>query len=596
MAYREYGVTDIVDILRRYLAGDSLSAIKRAVGTDRKTLRRYMACAREHGLGPLTTYSELDRIAHRVFREIYGRSGGRPPVQDKGLLDRKEQIKAWLDREGLTLTKVHIKLGRQGLQVPYSRLYRFARSELGFGRRRNTVRIAPSAPGEVAEVDFGRLGLVPDPSTGRSRVLHALVVTLRMSRHQYVYTTHRQGLDALIRGIEEAWAFFGGRVTRRLVIDNLKAAVVKADRFEAVFNRTFMEYARHRGFLIDPAVVRHPEGKATVERQIPYVRNNFFKGEAFRGRDHAQQEAVRWCLNTAGMRIHGTTRKRPLVVFEEEEQGQMIPLTGEPFDTPVFAEAKVHPDHHIRFGQALYGVATRYIGQTVLVRGTTKLVRIYHRGELIKTHPRVAPGQRSTDYDDYPKEKTPYAMRNCDYCIDKAKALGESIGRFAEALLEGDFPWAKLRQAQKLLRMADRYGAKRLEAACRRALNFDLINVHRLEGILRNNLKREEVDSSCSSPACVTNHPARFARTGHYFRKHPTPTEKEENRHGNHCGTQADPQEAPPVADSVDPARPSGVGKGQPELPFGVSGDRPVRRGQPKGPGGTGTKDSCRRP
>ena len=71
------------------------------------------------------------------------------------------------------------------------------------------------------------------------------------SRHQYVFLTHRQDLDALIAGIEEAWERFGG-VTRRLIIDNMKAAVVKADRYEPVFNRTFQDYSQHRGFIIDP--------------------------------------------------------------------------------------------------------------------------------------------------------------------------------------------------------------------------------------------------------------------------------------------------------------------------------------------------------
>ncbi len=185
------------------------------------------------------------------------------------------------------------------------------------------------------------------------RLLYALVVTLVFSRHQYVHVTHKQDLPALIGGIEEAWGFFGG-ATRRLIIDNMKAAVVKSDRYEPIFNRTFLEYSQYQGFIIDPAVVRHPQGKATVERQIPYVRENFFKGEEFIDRGHAQREAVKWCQTTAGTRIHGTTRKMPRIVFEEHEQSFLLPLKETRYDVPKWGKVKVHPDHHIRFGNALY--------------------------------------------------------------------------------------------------------------------------------------------------------------------------------------------------------------------------------------------------
>jgi hypothetical protein len=96
-------------------------------------------------------------------------------------------------------------------------LYRFSRAHLDFGANASTVRMAESAPVEVAEVDFGRLGLFPDSATGRNRVLHALIVTLAMSRHQFVYMTHRQTAEAFIAGIEAAWEFFGG-VAKRVVL------------------------------------------------------------------------------------------------------------------------------------------------------------------------------------------------------------------------------------------------------------------------------------------------------------------------------------------------------------------------------------------
>ena len=119
----------------------------------------------------------------------------------------------------------------------------------------------------------------------------------------------------MIAGIEDAWSFFGGCV-RRVVVDNMKTAVTKADRYDPIFQRTFEDYAGYRGFTIDPAPPYMPTGKPVVERGVPYVRENFFRGETWIDLAHVQREAMRWCLQTAGTRIHGTTRERPLAVFE----------------------------------------------------------------------------------------------------------------------------------------------------------------------------------------------------------------------------------------------------------------------------------------
>jgi hypothetical protein len=118
-------------------------------------------------------------------------------------------------------------------------------------------------------------------------------------------------------------------------------------------------------------------------------------------------------------------------------------------------------------------------------------VRAYFGGELIKTHERQAPGGRSTDYEDYPKELAPYAMRDPERMISEGRRQGKHVGRFMERLLSGSFPWAHLRQAQRLLRLSNKYGRERLDAACRRALHFDLIHVGRVEKIVEAGLEQK---------------------------------------------------------------------------------------------------------
>jgi len=266
MAYREIGMWEILEVLRRVTRGERQRAIHRVTGHSRSSIRLWMRAARRLGWEPGGGEPD-EALARAVAQRL------RPVREEPGLGEsearlgpQRERIEVWLRPEdggrGLQLAKVHALLVREGVRVPYSSLHRFATNHCGFqDRRRLTVRVAEVAPGELAEVDFGRFGLVWDPEAGRRRGLHALLVTLVHSRHQYVHVTHSQTLPDLIEGLEDAWAFFGG-VPTRVVLDNPKAAVIQSDRYDPTFQRTFAEYARHRGFVIDAAVPRHAKGNA----------------------------------------------------------------------------------------------------------------------------------------------------------------------------------------------------------------------------------------------------------------------------------------------------------------------------------------------
>ena len=526
MTYQEHGMWEILEVLRRLQRGEKTRSISRSTNRSRNTIKRYLRIAQ--GLGWVPGQKEPDEaLAAQIAAKL------RPGPREAGSSDiggvystgrlleqQRDRLKLWIvpdnPNEALTLAKVLILLKREGVTLSYSALYRFAVREFGFGAPESTVRMADTTPGEVAETDFGKLGLIPDPETGSRRVLHALIVTLVFSRHQYVFLTHSQKLKDLIEGLERAWEFFGG-VTARLIIDNMKAAVTKADRYDPIFQRIFEEYARYRGFVIDAAVPASPKQKPHVERQVPYVRENFFRGENFLSREQAQEAVIRWCLTTAGLRIHGTTRKQPFIQFESFEKTTLKPLTGERFDTPVWGEPKVHPDCHVRFNNALYSVPHAHRGKETAVRGDSKLVRIYVGGQLVKTHDVQAVGKRSTDHADYPKEKSAYAMRDADYLIGKAKEFGKNIGKFTERLLSGTFPWAYLRQAQQLMRLTEKFGADRVDTACLRALSFDLIKVARVQSIIEQALENGHEKTPENN---VIQLPLRFLRENESFNHH----------------------------------------------------------------------------
>ena len=194
----------------------------------------------------------------------------------------------------MQLTRIQELLAEQGCRVSYTSLRRFIQRRNWQSRSRTTVRMEQSAPGEVAELDFGRLGYIEDAATGRRRMVWALIVVLAYSRHCFVWPTFNQKLEDVVDGLEAAWAFFGG-IPHYLVIDNFPAAVAGADALHPRLTRGFLEYSQHRGFIAGPVRVRHPKDKPKVERSVQYVRERFFKGGSFSSFSHLREEAARWC-------------------------------------------------------------------------------------------------------------------------------------------------------------------------------------------------------------------------------------------------------------------------------------------------------------
>ena len=249
------------------------------------------------------------------------------------------------------------------------------------------------------------------------------------------------------------------------------------------------------------------------------MRERFWKGGRFAELADVRAQTSRWCREVAGQRVHGTTRRVPRVVFEDRERAALLAWDGVPYDVPTWRELVVHPDHHVSFQYALYSAPTTTCppGTRLEVRGDRSLVTLYRRSELVKVHPRQGQGGRSTDPDDYPQERTAYALRAPDRLIRQAEVLGPSIGAFATRLLDGPLRWARLRAGQKLLKLADRYTAARLDAACARALGFDLVDVRCVETILIRALDREGTPAPPPEER-VTSVPAgRFARPGTAF-------------------------------------------------------------------------------
>src|SRR5215472_11330045 len=505
MAFREVAVTEIREVLRGWLAGAGLRQVAAQAGVDRKTARRYVQAAvdaglaRDGGAGQLT--DELVGQVAQVVRPV--RPGGHGRVWDQ-LQARQEQIEEQV-KAGLTVVKIGVLLERQGIVVPYRTLHRFCVERCGFGRTASTVRIADGEPGVECQLDFGYLGLLADPVTGRQRKVQALIFTACYSRHMFVWLSFTQTLAAFVAGCEAAWVFFGG-VFKVLVPDNASAVVADADAVNPRFTAGWLDYIQHCGFATDAARVRSPKDKPRAERAVQYVRGNFFAGERFTGLADAQARAEAWCRDVAGMRIHGTIQARPAQVFAEHEAGVLLPLSL-PYDVPVFATVKVHRDFHVEIGRALYSAPKEYLGCYLDARADSVLVKLFHRGQLVKAHPRQQPGRRITDPADLPAEKTTYAMRDVASLAKTARRHGDSIGVYAERVLDTDLPWTKMRQVYRLLGLVRRYGPGPVDQACARALEVDVVNVTKIASMLE-----KATENTPPPPRPAVAAAARFAR------------------------------------------------------------------------------------
>lgn len=487
-------MVEVREVLLAWLAGGGLRKAAAAAGVDRKTARRYVAAAEGARLTrPGSAADVTDELVGLVVERVRpGRPSGRG-ASWAALEARHERVDRWArgldpdtgERAGrpLTAAKVAELLAREGCPVPYRTVHRYMSERCEYrAKDDSTVRVADGEPGVELQVDFGYMGMIFDEASGRRRKVHALVFTAVFSRHMFVWLAFQQTLAAVVAGCEAAWDFFGG-VFKVLVPDNMAPIVSRADNCEPVFTQGWLDYTQHAGFHTDPARVRSPKDKPKVERVIQYVRSSMWDGERFLSLADAQSRASRWCRERAGGRVHGTTRERPAEVFARAE-APALGLRPGPYDRPVFADVKVHRDLHVQVCKALYSVPAALAGRTLLARADSELVKLWDRGRLVKTHPRVEAGRRSTDEADVPPEKAAYALRDARSLVRRAELFGDAVGQYATRLLDVPQPWTRMRSVYRLLGLCDRYGPDAVGAACAEALSFDVVQIGKIASMV----------------------------------------------------------------------------------------------------------------
>ena len=487
MANRKFEMYEYRQILLRMRLGETDRALSKAGLMGRRKLGEVRRLAESSGwLDPAQPLPDDATLAQRL----------RPRGERRSTISLVEpyadDVRRWW-REGIAATAITAALKRKhGFRGSYSSVRRFVQ-RLDAQHPEATVRLE-FAPGDAAQVDFGKGPQIVDPRTGELKSTWIFVMTLAWSRHQYAEFITDQKLETWLGCHRRALEWFGG-VPARVTVDNAKCAITRACYHDPVVQRAYAECAEGYGFVIDACPPGEPKKKGRVEAGVKYLKRSFVPLREFRDLSDANRQLRAWLLDEAGQRVHGTTHERPLERFEHTERHLLQRLPARAPELAVWAKVKVHGDAHVQFEKCRYSVPFRLVRQTLWLRATETTTQIFREHELVATHPRLRrAGTRHTVNDHLPPEARAYLMRDPQWCLTQSRRIGTACHALIEQLF-ADRVLDNLRAAQGIVRLAERYGAERVEAACRRALAFDNPRYRTVKTILNRNLDTVPLDA-----------------------------------------------------------------------------------------------------
>ncbi len=475
----------IIDTIRTLAQqGWSIRRIAKTLGIHRDTVARHLRPAKPAGAPTGTTTANQAGAPTGSAMPAPTSAAQQPSLCEPF----RTVIQAKID-QGLTAQRIYQDLvSEHGFAGKYHSVRRFVRRlsptpELPFRR-------LECGPGEEAQVDFGQ-GAPIQQADGRPRRPHVFRIVLSFSRKAYSEVVSRQTTEAFLRCLENAFWHFGG-VPQRLVLDNLRAAVGKADWYDPEIHPKVRFFGKHYGIALLPTKPYTPRHKGKVERGIDYVQENALKGRRFASLQEQNHFLLDWEQTVADTRIHGTTRRQVGTLFTEVERPALQPLPLERF--PCFCEGRrvVHRDGHVAVERAFYSVPPEYLARPVWVRWDSRLVRIFNeRMESIAVHVRHEPGRFSTQSQHISGPKISGVERGSAWLLGQVRRLGPCSLRWAEAMLQTRGVEG-VRVLQGLLNLAHRHPCAAIERACDIALSHDAFRLRTLRQLLDRAAPRQE--------------------------------------------------------------------------------------------------------
>jgi transposase len=412
-------------------------------------------------------------------------------LRSKSLCEGHRQLILAKLELGLSARRIYQDLvAEQGFKGGYQSVKRLVR-KLG-AIHPPPFRRMESDPGQECQVDFGKGAWVEMPDGKRKRPWLFRIV-LSNSRKGYSEVVWAQSTECFIRCLENAFHAFGG-VPKTVVLDNLRAAVTKADWFDPVLNPKVEEFARHYGTVFLPTKSYTPRHKGKIERGVGYAQENALKGLSFAGLQSQNDHLWHWESHIADLRIHGTIKTQVKKQFEEVERPALQTLPADRF--PYFLEGRrtVSRDAHVEVKRAYYSTPPEHQGREVWVRYDMRLVRIFDlRFNLIATHVRQEPGRFSTQDAHLASEKISRVEKGADYLVSRAARIGQKTGLWARAVME-ERGIQGIRVINGLLSLTTRHSAAQMEKACELALSHGQYRLRALRELLAQPSRQENFD------------------------------------------------------------------------------------------------------
>jgi transposase len=364
--------------------------------------------------------------------------------------------------------------------------------------------------GEKVFVDYaGQTVPVVDPHTGEVHAAQIFIGVLGASNYTYAEAHESQELPNWISAHVRMFSFFGG-APEIIVPDNLKAGVKHPCRYEPDLNPTYQDLARHYGIAVIPTRVRKPKDKAKAEVGVQVVerwilarlRNRTF----FNLTD--LNEAIGELLDELNARSMEHLERSRRELFEELDRPALKPLPEQPYEFAIWKKARVNIDYHVEFEKHYYSVPYTLIHKEVYVRATQLAIEIYHNNKRVASHRRIkAPGRHTTVAEHMPPAHQKYLEWSPERLVNWAKKTGPHTAQLVHVLLQSRrHPQQAYRSCLGLLRLGDRYGQERLEAACRRALPAGIHSYKGVKNILDAKLDQVEIEEpSAVIPASHEN-------------------------------------------------------------------------------------------
>lgn len=444
-------------ILTLWRQGKSQHEISRVTGRDRKTVRKIV--------------------------QKYEKKGEEGPslIKRKSSLQKYHtEIVSFLEAN-LSIIRIHEKLKDLGCPIGYSAIKRYVKKI----RLQSDICVRfHSNPGEEAQVDFGYVGLMPDSKSGRRKKAWVFNMRLSYSRFDYYEVVFDQTVETFIRCHENAFRSFGG-VPQVVKIDNLKAGILEAHFYESIYQRVYKQFADYYGFYALPCRVRQPQEKGKVESGIKYIKNNFFAGRQFKTYREVCRQLQDWMDTYCHERIHGTTKEKPRLLFEQKEKTSLKPLPIKSFYMGFRGQRKVHKDCHIIVDHNFYSVPFNYVGKHVEVEENAKEIKIFYEDKQIALHARrEGKGGFSTQTSHYPAYK--YYTPDSPVYLSMYKEKRHSLGKETEdlfSLIVKEHPQDWYRIVKGILSLRKKYSDEVINLTCKRAMAFGITHYRKIKRI-----------------------------------------------------------------------------------------------------------------